>query len=293
MNKEELRSDFENWLRESRKLSEKTIKEYLFYFDKFNYEKFDQSTINYFTERKYNNQVSRSFIKNLKEYLIEHREKLELSQDQVNLILLATIPKIKGRKKVKVYETISKEELYKIESGFKSPDKVKNERYKLMLLISYFGALRVGSCVKIAPLDFYWQDFDKDNNKMGEVKVYLKGNKEGISIIPNWLMLRIREFINKYRWKNINTGKPIFDVKINTWEKKLGEVSLKMIGRKVNPHMLRHSLATELRRKGVSMEDIKEILNHSSISSTQIYAHADKSQIKETYQKVTSSPNIA
>jgi len=42
---------------------------------------------------------------------------------------------------------------------------------------------------------------------------------------------------------------------------------------KVNPHILRHSIATHLLAKGMQLEDIKDFLGHSSLESTQIYTH--------------------
>ena len=54
-------------------------------------------------------------------------------------------------------------------------------------------------------------------------------------------------------------------------------------GRK-SPHVLRHSLATELLDEGTDMYSIKELLGHSSLAATQVYTHASVEQLKKIYQ---------
>ena len=46
-------------------------------------------------------------------------------------------------------------------------------------------------------------------------------------------------------------------------------------------HSLRHSFATELVSKGVSLYVVKELLGHSDFSTTQIYAHLQRDSLKE------------
>jgi site-specific recombinase XerD len=47
------------------------------------------------------------------------------------------------------------------------------------------------------------------------------------------------------------------------------------------PHMLRHTYATNLRRKGGDLLLIKESLGHSSVSTTEIYAHIGNGEYRE------------
>jgi integrase len=46
-------------------------------------------------------------------------------------------------------------------------------------------------------------------------------------------------------------------------------------------HSLRHSFASNLAQKGVSLYVIKELLGHSSISTTEIYAHLNVDTLRE------------
>ena len=53
---------------------------------------------------------------------------------------------------------------------------------------------------------------------------------------------------------------------------------------KKSPHILRHSFASHLLNEGADIKSVKELLGHSSLASTQIYANNSISKLKQVYK---------
>ena len=287
---------FESWLR-NKNLKERTIEEYLYYFNKFTYDIFDQETVSRFLAKKSNrNIVARSFLINLRKFILVNYKGLGITIDQRLEASEVELPKITGRAKKREIIPLKFEDIDLLEKH------LETEKLKLQLLCSYYGALRVGEMLKIKVISFNWKDWKKDMTKMGECRVLGKGDKEGIAFFPAWLMVRIAKYIKSQ--KNLEIGSTIFiksyknhrSIKsgATTWQKKLREAGIrsglvKTDGKgkiiqetSVHPHILRHSYASYLVDvKKMDIRKVQVILRHSSLTSTQIYVHIDREKLKE------------
>lgn len=126
------------------------------------------------------------------------------------------------------------------------------------------------------------------------IKVLGKRNKERYipftddfkTLIHNYINIKNDFFANKQINDNfflLKNGKKLYDKfvyrVVNSYLSDLNYISQK------SPHILRHTFATHLLQEGADLNAIKELLGHSSLASTQIYAHSSIEHIKEVYSK--------
>jgi len=285
---------FEDWLR-NKNLKERTIENYVYYFNKFTADSFTQETISRFLADKTNrNSIARGFLVNFKKFLTVNYKELGFSQESRLNIAEVELPKLTGRVKQRIIKPIPHEHIELLERN------LETEKEKLELLLSYYCALRLGELLKINILSFDWDKWKKDPSKMGECRVFGKGDKEGIALVPALLMKRIAIYIKTKNFSSLDSrifvrGNTDINLKnkSRTWQNKLREAGLKAGLTKrdsegkiikdtaIHPHRLRHSYASYLlNEKGLNLKEIQEVLRHASLQSTQIYTHTDKEALK-------------
>lgn len=57
------------------------------------------------------------------------------------------------------------------------------------------------------------------------------------------------------------------------------------ITRKVTPHVIRHSFATDLLQNGADIRSVQALLGHASINTTQVYTHVTDKHLREVHKK--------
>jgi len=297
---------FEEWLK-NKNLKDRTIENYIYYYNKFTFDSFNQETISRFLSQKSNrNSIARSFLVNLRKFLLVNYKELGISQDSRIKIAEVELPKLTGRVKQRLIKPIPHEHINLLERH------LETEQLKLQLLLSYYCALRLGELLKITFLSFNWIEWKRDMSKMGECRVYGKGDKEGIALVPSVLMKRLGGFIRSKKLSSLDSrlfvrgdGQINFKNKARTWQMKLREAGIKAGITKVDengraikdtvvhPHRLRHSYASYLlNERGLNLREVQEILRHASIQSTQIYTHINKEHLKERLENPDKAKDL-
>jgi len=68
-------------------------------------------------------------------------------------------------------------------------------------------------------------------------------------------------------------------------ERIVAKISKEAIGRKIHPHMLRHTFGTNTSRVA-NLRVVQELLGHKNIASTQIYLHPNNVDLKQAVDKL-------
>ena len=124
-----------------------------------------------------------------------------------------------------------------------------------------------------------------------QIKVIGKRNKERlIPLLPSVIKslesyIKVRELINSPDSFLFITqkGNKVYETLVyRVINNYFSRVSSKL---KKSPHILRHSFATHLLNEGADLNSVKELLGHSSLASTQVYAHNSLEQLKKVYKQ--------
>ncbi|NPV92060.1 MAG: tyrosine recombinase XerC [Firmicutes bacterium] len=160
-------------------------------------------------------------------------------------------------------------------------------RDKAILEVIYGCGLRISELVN---LDLGDIDFE-----MGLVRVWGKGSKERIVPIGGPAMEALERYLAGERPRmGGKRSRPETAVFLNKSGGRLTDRGTRNLLKKysnaaglkesVHPHMLRHSYATHMLDHGADLRSVQELLGHSRLSTTQVYTHLSKEQLKRVYQ---------
>lgn len=215
--------------------------------------------------------------------LLKHLNKNDiktLSPEKIEL------PKVPGRQ----VEVLSREEL---SAMFSSIDVTKRTglRDLAILHLLYSTGLRVSELGNLNRKDV--------NLDSREFRVVGKGRKARIVFISDTAVEHVKNYLESRgdNWLPLfvsNSNRSRKDTLLGEdrrLEPQAVERVVRMIAaqagivKKVTPHTLRHTFATELLKNGADIRSVQEMLGHASITTTQIYTHLTNKRLREIHQQ--------
>ncbi len=165
-------------------------------------------------------------------------------------------------------------------------DTVKGLRDKAIMELFYSTGMRLSELIKL--------DIGSINTKDHLIKVVGKGNKDRLIPFGKRAKFCIENYLKKraLALKSSFKGTPLFvnsknqRVPKRTIQRRVSNyIKLVAEGKRLGPHILRHSFATHLMNKGADIRAVGDLLGHSNLSSTQIYTHVKPERMREIYKQ--------
>lgn len=296
-------ADFLDWLEIEKGLSNKTqenyarfLKVFFTFLKKNNWENLFPSQLTKDHIYQYRLFLARHYTKKNKEalskstqnyYLIALRQFLTfLSEKEIPCLTPEKI-KLKKEAKEKTIQFLTLEEVKKL---LEAPD-ISNPiglRDRAILETFFSTGMRVGEIVKLNREDLNIKPETKDL----EVSIVGKGNRVRTVYFSERAIFWLKKYLEtrkdkekalfvSYRGKN-----KLQRLSVRSFERIVKKYAQKVgISKKVVCHTLRHTFATDLLKKGVDLRIVQEFLGHKNITTTQIYTHITKPQLREIHKK--------
>jgi integrase/recombinase XerD len=128
----------------------------------------------------------------------------------------------------------------------------------------------------------------------GFLRVIGKGNKERLVPIGSKAAEALHEYLENGRPHLVSQHRSYGEIFLNEHGHPLTRERIRQILKellkaahidaKIYPHLLRHTFATTLVRRGADLRAVQEMLGHANISTTQIYTHVEIDRLKKVHR---------
>lgn len=283
---------FTDYLQLEKKYSPHTVTAYLK--DLEDFQKFASEEYQYSEIVDVNYSIVRSWIVSLVDSGISNRTvnrkisslktyyKFLLKTSQIEINPLAKHKALKTSKKIQV--PFSEKEIENVIEILETENNFEGFRDRLIVELFYSTGIRRAELINVKLNDVSFAQ--------KTIKVLGKRNKERIiPLLPAVLntitaYLPFRDQLETIKDTDClfltNKGVKVYETLvyriINSYFSKTSEKVKK------SPHILRHSFATHLLNEGADINAVKELLGHSSLASTQVYAQNSIAKLKEVYK---------
>jgi site-specific recombinase XerD len=210
-------------------------------------------------------------IRNLLKYLLKRDFKV-LAPDKIEL------PRV-SRRDIEVLDYSELERLIQAPNG----NDLRSLRDRAILEVFFSTGLRLSElCALPRYLDL----------ERGEISVRGKGDKLRVVFLSETAKKAIKNYLNKR-----TDPEEFLFVSLTKKNKIIGRISPRAVERltsfyarkagipkKVHPHQLRHSFATDLLINGADLRSVQSLLGHANIATTQVYTHLTNKELKEVHR---------
>jgi len=163
---------------------------------------------------------------------------------------------------------------------------IKGLRDKALLELFFSTGLRLAElCSLNRDLDLSRDEFSI-RGKGEKVRVVFLSD-EAKAAIRAYLV--VRKDMEEAMFVNIARNKIAGRLTPRSIERIVRQYAIKAgISKKVTPHVLRHSFATDLLSNGADIRSVQMMLGHANIATTQVYTHVTDKQLREVHKKFHS-----
>jgi len=191
-----------------------------------------------------------------------------------------------GKTKDRQVEFLELEEVERLINSTRGK-KPENLRNVAILEMLFSTGLRVSELVSL--------NIENVNLKTGEFSVRGKGDKIRLVFLSTSAKIALNDYLLRRKdlspalFVSLKEGGDPSRLTSRTMERIVKKCAVAAgIVKKITPHTLRHSFATDLLRNGADLRSVQEMLGHSSITTTQIYTHVTNKHLKEIHNKFHS-----
>ncbi len=194
-----------------------------------------------------------------------------------------------NRKQVEFLEITEVQDLLSAPEKYPSKKEIITLRDAAIFETLFSTGLRISELVGL--------NREQINLERGEFNVRGKGGKNRVVFLSDQASKKIKEYLAK----RADNAKPLFihysGVKEDLDDGEYMRLTPRSIQRivsryahlcgitkKVTPHMLRHSFATDLLINGADIRSVQAMLGHASITTTQIYTHLTNTRLREVHK---------
>lgn len=240
---------------------------------------------NYLSELTLMGLSSSTIARNISSIRSFHEFSMAEKHTETNPAALIELP----RKAKKLPEVLTADEVRRI---LEVPDRTTPTgiRDAALLETLYASGMRVSECTDLELDNLYFE--------IGFVRVIGKGNKERLVPLGDIAVSAVRHYLELARPQFLDSKKPGKSKnrlflnqrggplsRVSVWKIVTACSERAQINKNVYPHIFRHSFATHLLEGGADLRAVQEMLGHTSIITTEIYTHVDRTLLRQVHRE--------